>query len=322
MTQNDFKLSANNRSCLIIINPRSGTRHKGRVIKHAVEAMLNAGWNVETRMTEAAGHATELAARAAADGVEAVVAMGGDGTVNETARALCNTSSTLGIIPMGSGNGLARHLNIPMEPLEAIKVIARGKQQECDYCTVNNKPFFCTFGMGFDAAVSNRFASRPDQRGLINYLRAGIEEFVGYRSEEYVISADNETLTEKAFVIACCNAAQYGNNAFIAPKASVTDGLMDVTVLHSGTWLSQALNGIDMLIGAIHNGARARTFQTRHVTIRRSKPGPVHIDGDPAIMGTRLEVRCHHHGITVFTPGEMVVTPVLTPLGINPLKKG
>lgn len=304
------------RKCLLIINPRSGTSRKGPIIKKALEQLLAAGWNVEARVTERPAHATELAAEAAADGTEAVVAVGGDGTVNETARALCNTSSTLGIIPMGSGNGLARHLNIPMDPVAAIGVIARGEQQYCDYCTVNNRPFFCTFGVGFDAAVSDRFASRPGQRGLANYLRSAIEEFVRYKPEEYVISSADETLTERAFLIACCNAAQYGNNAFIAPKASVTDGLMDVTVLHSGNWLSQALNGIDLITGAIHNGPRARTFRTDRVTIRRTQPGPVHLDGDPAVMGRNLEVRCHPGALRVFSPGEMRVTPVLTPLGI------
>lgn len=300
------------RKCLLIVNPRSGTSsNKGRIIKQFIETLLAAGWNVEARVTERPGHATELAAMAAADGTEAVVAMGGDGTVNETARALCNTSSTLGIIPMGSGNGLARHLKIPMDAEQAIKIIAAGKSQDCDYCTVNDRPFFCTFGVGFDAAVSDRFASRPGQRGLINYLRSALEEFVRYKPEEYIISSAEETLTEKAFVVACCNAAQYGNNAFIAPKASVTDGLMDVTVLHSGNWLSQALTGIDLLIGAIHDGARAHTFQTDRVTIRRRQPGPVHLDGDPAQMGRHLEVRCHHGALRVFSPGEMRVKPLI-----------
>ncbi len=303
------------RKCLLIVNPRSGTSvRKGKIIKKAIETFLAAGWNVEAKVTKRPAHATELAADAAADGVEAVVAMGGDGTVNETARALCNTSSTLGIIPMGSGNGLARHLNIPMDAIAAIDVIAGGKSQACDYCTVNDRPFFCTFGVGFDAAVSNRFASRPDHRGLLNYIRSVLAEFVRYKPEIYTISSDKETLTERAFVIACCNAAQYGNNAFIAPKASVTDGLMDVTVLHSGNWLSRALSGIDLLAGSIHDGARARMFRTDHVTIRRRNPGLVHLDGDPAQMGRHLEVRCHPGALRVFSPGEMHVKPLLTPL--------
>lgn len=304
-------------TCILIVNPRSGTQEKGKVIKKAIEKLLEAGWNVKALYTERAGHATELAAAAAADGVEAVVAVGGDGTVNETARALVNTSTALGIIPMGSGNGLARHLNIPMQPLGAIDIIAQGNVVECDYCTVNNRPFFCTFGVGYDAAVSAHFAERPDSRGLINYVRSAAEVFLNYQSEEYVISADHEKLTDRAFVIACCNAAQYGNNAFIAPEASVTDGLMDVTVMHHGTWLSRILSGLDLIIGTIHDGARIHTFRTKSLNIRRPKPGPVHLDGDPMDMGTNLTVHCHHQGLRVFSPGEMRVTPLLTPLHLK-----
>lgn len=297
--------------CLLIVNPRSGTSGKGRVIKHAIERLLSIGISVETAFTERPAHATELAAAAASEGVDIVVAIGGDGTVNETARALCNSSSVLGIIPTGSGNGLARHLNIPMDPLKAIDVITDGRVEQCDYCTVNDRPFFCTFGMGFDAAVSGRFASRPGNRGLINYVRSAIEELIHFRADEYTISSADGTLTEKAFLIACCNASQYGNNAYIAPSASVKDGLMDITVLHSGTLLRQALNGIDLLLGSIHDGARVHTFRAERVVICRENPGLVHIDGDPSEMGRRLVVRCHPGGLRVFSPGEVKVRPVI-----------
>lgn len=305
------------RNCLLIVNPHSGTTSKGRIIKRAIELFLANGMNVEAAYTERAGHATEIADRAAADGVDAIVAVGGDGTVNEVARALCNTSSTLGIIPTGSGNGLARHLNIPMDPIKAIDIITAGQVQQCDYCTANNRPFFCTFGMGFDAAVSDRFASRPGQRGLINYVRSAVEELVSFRAEEYTIECADTTLTERAFLIACCNAAQYGNNAFIAPQASVTDGLMDVTVMHSGNLLRQAINGIDVMLGAIHDNARVHTFRTDRVTITRKSAGSVHLDGEPARMGNRIVVRCHPGALRVFSSGEMKITPVLTPLGIS-----
>ncbi|MDE6365953.1 MAG: diacylglycerol kinase family lipid kinase [Muribaculaceae bacterium] len=303
--------------CLLIVNPRSGTSAKERIVKLASDKLTSAGISVETVMTERPGHATQLAAAAAADGTDIVVAMGGDGTVNETARALCNSSSTLGIIPMGSGNGLARHLSIPMDPAKAIGIIKSGRTEQCDYCTVNDRPFFCTFGMGFDAAVSGRFATRPNHRGLVNYLRSAIEELICFEAEEYTISCENETLTERAFLIACCNASQYGNNAFIAPNASIKDGLMDITVVHSGTLLRQALNGIDIMLGAIREGARVHTFRSERVVIDRSKPGLVHIDGDPAHMGQRLVVRCHAGGLRVFSPGEIKVKPVFTPLGIK-----
>ncbi|MDE7335868.1 MAG: diacylglycerol kinase family lipid kinase [Muribaculaceae bacterium] len=302
------------KKCVLIVNPRSGTSEKGRIVRMTLSEMLAAGITVETAYTERPGHATELAIAYAAQGTDIVIAMGGDGTVNEVARGLCNTSSTLGIIPTGSGNGLARHLQIPLDPKGAIGVITAGNTQQCDYCTVNDRPFFCTFGIGFDAAVSDRFASRPGQRGMVNYVRSAFEELIHFEAEEYTIITDEGETREKAFVIACCNAAQYGNNAFIAPQASVTDGLMDITILHEGNLLRRAINGIDLMLGLIRNGARARMFRTSHLTINRPHSGPVHLDGEPADMGRRLVVRCHAGGLRVFSPGEMKVKPVITPL--------
>lgn len=306
-----------NPSCILIVNPRSGTTDKAKVIKKAIEKLLAAGWDAKAIYTERAGHATEIAAKAAADGAEAVVAVGGDGTVNETARALVGTASTLGIIPMGSGNGLARHLKIPMNPARAIDIIAAGNTVECDYCTVNGRPFFCTCGMGYDAAVSAHFAAHPDSRGFINYLRSSVEVFLHYKPAGYEISADGEALTDNAFVVACCNAAQYGNNAFIAPQASVTDGLMDVTIMHFGPWYERMLCGLELMIGNIHESARIHTLRTRNLTVRRSSPGPVHLDGDPMEMDAELTLHCHHRGLRVFSPGEMHVTPLLTSLHLK-----
>lgn len=310
-------MSVTTRRCLLIVNPRSGTSEKGKIIKKAIEHLLAAQWNVEAAYTEHAGHATELAANAARAGFEAVVAVGGDGTVNETAKALVNTSTALGIIPMGSGNGLARHMNIPMNPYKAIEIISNGNIEECDYCTVNNRPFFCTFGMGFDAAVADRFAATPGNRGFVNYLRSTLREFVDYKPESYTIYSNNETIAEQAFVVACCNAAQYGNNAFIAPHASITDGLMDITIIHNGNKLSHALSGIDLMIGTIHKNTRIHTFRAAEVTIERDGNGPVQLDGEPTRMGRHLTLRCHHKGIRVFSPGEMKVTPILSSIGIK-----
>ncbi len=299
---------------VIIVNPRSGTSEKGRIVRLALSELLQAGISVETCYTERPGHATELAAAAAANGADIVIAMGGDGTVNEVARGLCNTSSTLGIIPVGSGNGLARHLMIPLEPARAISIITEGRTQQCDYCTVNNRPFFCTFGIGFDAAVSDRFASRPSQRGMVNYVRSAVEELIQYHSEEYSLQCAEEVINKQAFVVACCNAAQYGNNAFIAPQASITDGLIDVTVIYPGNLLQQAINGIDLMLGLIRDGARVHTFQTSRLVITRKHPGPVHLDGDPMQMGSRLVIRCHAGGLRVFSPGEMKVKPIVSTL--------
>ncbi len=303
---------------LLIINPRSGTAHSKTAIAEMAQRILAApDYDLNIVFTEYAGHATDLALEASRQDYDIVIACGGDGTINEVAAALCGSNTALGVIPCGSGNGLARHLNIPLNPEAALQVIADGNNFMIDCCTANGKPFFCTFGMGFDADVADRFNSRPDQRGLINYVRAAVEEIAKFRSTEYVISTDSETLTERAFLIACCNASQYGNNAFIAPDATMADGLMDITVIHAGTWLGRVLAGLQVIAGTMRNSPIATTFQARSVQLHRPAPGPVHLDGDPVDMGMDITVECHHGVLRVLSPGEVKVQPLLTPLGLK-----
>ncbi len=300
-------------SCLLIINPISGTSSKDHVAAAVTDAAKAAGVRLDIAYTRCAGHATELAADAAAAGYSAVIAAGGDGTVNEIARALGGTQTVLGILPLGSGNGLARHLDIPVSLAPALRIIFDGNVVTCDHCTVNGRPFFCTFGMGFDAAVSDRYASHPDRRGLANYVKSAVAEFVNYKADTYTICADGEVVTRRAFLIACCNASQYGNNTFIAPRASITDGLMDITVVHAGSWLGTMLTGMEIMAGSVGRSARAHTIRARRVTIDRTNPGSAHIDGEPLRLPTHLEVECHPGTLRVFSPGEMKIKPLLTP---------
>lgn len=296
---------------LLIVNPKSGTSasSKDSIVELARKVLPEAGYDLEVVYTERRGHASELAEAASAAGVATVIAAGGDGTVNETARALCYTDTAMGIIPCGSGNGLARHLNISMKPENALRTITDGRTELIDFCTANGEPFFCTFGMGFDAAVSDRFASRPDRRGLRNYVRAAVEVFLRYKSQEYTISTPEETLTQRAFIVACCNASQYGNDAFIAPRASLTDGLLDITIIHRGTWLSHALSGLQIMTGSLGESARVRQIKAPEIHISRPIAGPAHLDGEVARLGKEIDVKCNHKALRVFTPGEVIVLP-------------
>ena len=266
------------------------------------------------RLTGARGDATRLAGEAARKGYYGVLACGGDGTVNETARALCSTGTALGILPAGSGNGLARHLQIPVDISLALKVIAADNVVDSDYGTVNGRPFFCTFGMGFDAAVSHRFA-RQSRRGMLSYVKSAISEYVQYRPQTYTVSANGKLLTEKAFLIAVCNASQWGNNAYIAPEASITDGLLDITIVHSGTAIDAAVMGMDIFTGYINKNTMVHTFRAPACVIYRNGAGEAHIDGEPMMMDDILDVKCHHGALKVFTPGATHrFTPVITPL--------
>lgn len=299
---------------MLIINPISGTGSKKGVVEMVEQAMGACGHDVDVRLTGARGDATRLAGEAAAKGYHGVLACGGDGTVNETARALCGTETALGILPAGSGNGLARHLQIPVDIAMALKVIADGNVVDSDYGTVNGRPFFCTFGMGFDAAVSHRFA-RQSRRGILSYVKSAFFFNETATTEIYTVSANGKLLTEKAFLIAVCNASQWGNNAYIAPEASITDGLLDITIVHSGTAIDAAVMGMDIFTGYINKNTMVHTFRAPACVIYRNGAGEAHIDGEPMMMDDILDVKCHHGALKVFTPGATHrFTPVITPL--------
>lgn len=298
---------------MLIVNPVSGTSSKRGVVQLIEQRLREMGHEVDTQLTVCRGDATRLAKKAVAEGFDGVLACGGDGTVNETATALLGTDVALGILPAGSGNGLARHIGIPVDPIAALNVIRHDKITDCDYCTVNGRPFFCTFGVGFDAAVSHRFATQR-RRGLMMYLKSAIDEFITYNPETYTLLAGEQEVTEQAFLIAACNASQYGNNAFIAPEASITDGLLDLTVIHKGNPISQALVGVDLLTGFIGKNALIDTIRVRHCTIIRNKPGIAHIDGEPVEMDARLDIECHPGELKIFVPGKRErFRPLLTP---------
>ncbi len=299
---------------MLIVNPISGTRSKRKLIPVLERRLKEMGFDIDTRLTGARGDATRLAREAVDKKYYGVLACGGDGTVNETARALCDTGVPLGILPAGSGNGLARHIGLLIDPIEALKVIGERHIEDCDYCTANDRPFFCTFGVGFDAAVTHKF-SRQRRRGLLMYLKSAIDVFVSFSPERYSLKTDDRVLVDKAFLIACCNASQYGNNAFIAPAASIRDGLMDITVIHKSNAFAQALVGVDLMTGYIGKNALIDIIRVSHATISRDQAGVAHIDGEPVDMPETIKVACHPGGLRMFTPRDkMKFRPLVTPL--------
>lgn len=302
------------RKLLLVINPVSGTGSKAGLADHIERRVSDAGYSIDTEYTTCAGDATRLARIAIERGYYGVLACGGDGTVNETARALCDTDVALGIVPTGSGNGLARHIEIPIDVDGSLDVILADHVAACDYGTVNGRPFFCTFGVGFDAAVSDYFA-RQHRRGLLTYLQSAMHEFMCYDSERYEIKIDGREITRDAFLVVCCNASQYGNNAFIAPDASIRDGVLDITIVRDGNRLQKARVGLDMMAGYIARNALVETVRARHAVITRKAGGPAHIDGEPLRLGARLEVECHAGRLNIFTnPHKTSFKPIITPM--------
>ena len=291
----------NRKRILAIINPVSGTSNKDK-IPRLIDTVVDHDQNdVSIIATEYAGHAREIATDAVKDGFDVVVAIGGDGTVNEVGSSLCGTPTAMAIVPCGSGNGLARHLRISMNASRALQVLNNGVVGEFDFCTVNDKPFFCTCGMGFDAKVSDKFANEGT-RGFITYIKTTLAEFIKYKPQRYIIDIDGERLEEKAFVIACCNAAQYGNNAYIAPRASMQDGLIDVTVMHPFNIVQSPLIGARLFLRQLGHDHHVSIYRGKHVVIERDHDDVMHIDGDPMMMPARLEIKNRQRGIRSLVP--------------------
>lgn len=289
------------RHILAIINPVSGTGNKDKIPRLIDTVVDQENNDVSIVVSEYAGHAHEIALQAVQDGIDVVVAIGGDGTVNEVGSAVCGTDTALAIIPSGSGNGLARHLRISMNASRAFQVLNNGVVGQFDYCTVNGKPFFCTCGMGFDAEVSYKF-SNEGTRGFITYVKTALTEFFKYKAQDYIIDVDGNKLEERAFVIACCNAAQYGNNAYIAPRATMQDGLIDVTVMHGFNIVESPLVGARLFFRQLDKDRHVSIYRGKHVVIERKHDDIIHIDGDPVMMPARVVIENVTNGIKILVP--------------------
>ena len=285
---------------VFIMNPISGTSDK-KDIPYLIEELLDKEqFDYSIRETEYAGHAYEIAKESKEQGIDIVVAVGGDGTVNEVGRALVHSNTALGIIPTGSGNGLARHLLIPMKIKGAIQVLNDCEITDLDYGIINEHPFFCTCGVGFDAFISEKFAE-AGKRGPITYLENILKEGLKYEPETYEIEAENGKIKKKAFLISCANASQYGNNAYIAPQASMSDGMIDVIIMEPFDALEASQISIEMFNKTLDKNNKIKTFRSKEIKIYRKAPGVIHYDGDPIETGKEIVVTLKEKGIKILT---------------------
>ena len=286
------------KKAVFVINLNSGTSSKAAIPGLIENTIDKEKFDYEIVVTQYAGHASEIASRAKDEGKDIVVAVGGDGTVNEVARAIVHSGTALGIIPCGSGNGLARHLLLPMNVKKAIEVLNECEIRALDYGIINGYPFFCTCGMGFDAFVSQKFAE-AGKRGPITYVENVLREGLKYQPETYILQDENGTIKYKAFLISCANASQYGNNAYIAPQASMSDGLMDVIIMEPFDVFEAPQISIDMFNKTLDKSSKIKTFKCRKLHIHRSKPGAIHYDGDPAMTVEDIDVELVPNGINI-----------------------
>lgn len=288
---------------LIIINPASGTKSKKELAKLFNMYLDHSQYDFSIEYTSRPGHATRLAQSAVLEAYKNVIAVGGDGTINEIARALIHTETALGIIPAGSGNGLARHLGIPLNPIKAINVLNNFSTNCIDSASINGEPFFCTAGVGFDAHIGHKF-SKAESRGLKSYVKISIKEFFRYSPHTYSIQLPDKCIKQEAFLVTFANTNQYGNNAFIAPKANIRDGLLDLCILKPFPVYLAPLIGMQLFTSRMHRSKYMSTAKFTELVIERTAEGPVHLDGEPFTMPPRLMVKCVPQSLNVLIPQE------------------
>lgn len=281
-----------------IINPISGTSKKDMIPEMIREEIDFNKFEVKIEFTQHKGHGTQLAQDFADSEFDIVVAVGGDGTVNEVARALIHTNASLGIVPIGSGNGLARHLGIPMSPRKAIEYLNHSETILMDYGMVNNQPFFCTCGTGFDAYVSTQFA-KGRNRGIIAYIEKMITGYFSYKSQNYHLTGEGIDLKTKAFVMTFANASQWGNNAYIAPQASVQDGKIDISIMSRFPIIAIPTLALQLFTKTIDNDLFMTTLRADKVTLYRDESGPFHYDGEPYEEGTEININIVPDGLKI-----------------------
>ena len=250
--------------------------------------------------TERKGHAYQLVQSALSTNIDIIVAVGGDGTVNEVASALNNTNIIMGIIPYGSGNGLARTMGIPMSEKQAIKRLNNLSVDRIDSGVFNNHYFFGVAGMGFDAHISACFAASKI-RGLLGYLQIAFAEIINYKTQRYQINVDGNLLERQAFIISIANSSQYGNNAYISPMASVKDGLLDVCIIKQFPWYYLPMLGYHLFNKTAHKSKYIEIIQGKNIKINRDKSDMVHLDGEPLVMQATIEIGLKSRSLQVLS---------------------
>jgi diacylglycerol kinase (ATP) len=285
------------RKALFIINPISGGKKKDGV-PELIEKHLDAAiFKPTVIFTDGVAHARQIAAEAV-NKFDLLVAVGGDGTVNEVASAIVGTNTILGIMPYGSGNGLSRFLGISMDAVKAIKTLSSGRVEAIDSARLNGQPFFNMAGMGFDAHISEVF-SHGKKRGFFTYIKSAMQEIAKYKSQIYHLEIDGKQYTREAFMLSFANSSQYGNDAHISPHASVQDGLLDICVIRKFPLWRFPEMGIRMITKTAEGTKYVEIIRGKHIHVKRDCPGPVHLDGEPQIMGAEIEVELIPHSLNV-----------------------
>jgi diacylglycerol kinase (ATP) len=287
-----------------IVNPLSGAGLDPTVANARVAMIRDElkGRSVDAAitLTERAGHAREIAARAAVDGVDLVIVWGGDGTVNEVGGALAGTRIPLGLIPAGSGNGLAAALAVPRDPKAAIATALGARTLAVDAGMLNGRPFFNVAGIGFDAHIAHLFNQRArGRRGRLPYVVIGVREGCTYTSKTYTVTMGGSSIISNALLIAFANGSEYGMGVRIAPHARLDDGLLEACIVEDRPVLSRFLHARHLALGSIQRAPNLITQSVRQATVEADGEIVYHLDGEPGVVRSRAEV--------TIRPGALVV---------------
>lgn len=293
-----------------ILNPRAGLRAR-RALEDVTRGRPS--WkDLEVTLTTGPGAALDLAREAVAEGAELVLAVGGDGTVNEAARGLLGSGVPLGIVPVGSGNGLARTLGIPRSPSRALAVLERAVTRSIDVGTINGLPFLNVAGIGFDAVVGSAFhrAGRVGgRRGLFTYIRIGLGLVRSYEPVRLRLTAGATTVEGRPFVVTIANGRQYGGGAVLNPGARLDDGQFEIVVYDEGPLLDTIANAPRLFLGTIESARRYRRVVAREAVVTTEQPVEHHRDGEPEPAASRFEIALLPRALPILVPRETAEDP-------------
>ena len=287
---------------LFIINPISGTTRKHNIMEMIYRTLKVDRSRIKIILTRYAGHGREIAAEAVLESIPYVISVGGDGTMNEIASSLLHTKTSLGIIPMGSGNGLARHLGIPLDPVKAIDLMNDFSIKIIDSGNISGIPFFCTAGIGLDAQVSKVFDDLPT-RGLKTYVKAFIKKIHNYRGDALRIRINDDKKINGTFLLCTfANANQYGNNAYIAPNASLSDQQLNLVLMKPVNVLEAIQKVYKLFSKKLDRDKAIQHDLFKTIIVERNAEGPAHIDGEPIVLGTSIVVLCVPRSLQILVP--------------------
>lgn len=291
---------------IFIINPISGTRKKNN-LRHDVSKILDKDkFSIQFQYTQYAGHAKELSLAAVKNKTDIIVAVGGDGTINEVASQMIGSESVLGIIPLGSGNGLARHLGISMNIHQALQQINNFHFTSIDTATLNGIPFISIAGVGFDAKIARLFA-KGQKRGFFSYAHLIASHFFKYKPKKYELTfEDGKTIKRKAFFISFANSNQFGFNTAIAPNARLRDGLLDVCIVQKPNFFDLPIIANLLLLRAIDKSQYVETIKSAKFILRQKRNRWVNVDGEAQKISKKIEVVVKPLSLKVIIPNHEV----------------